>query len=58
MPVTSIKQVLGRGLPMSDIKAHLREIMEQRFNLNAREVSLPDFLSHLETWKPGLNAGA
>jgi lipoate-protein ligase B len=58
MPVTSIKQVLGRGLPMSDIKAHLREIMEQRFNLNARAVSLPEFLSHLETWKPGLNANA
>jgi lipoate-protein ligase B len=58
MPVTSIKQVLGRGLPMSDIKAHLLEIMERRFNLNAREVSLPDFLSYLETWKSGLNASA
>jgi lipoate-protein ligase B len=58
MPVTSIKQVLGRGLPMSDIKAHLLEIMERRFNLKAREVSLPDFLSYLETWKSGLNASA
>jgi len=58
MPITSIKQVLGHGLPMTDIKAHLREIMEQRFNLNARAVSLPDFLSQLMTWTPGVNATA
>jgi hypothetical protein len=41
---------------MSDIKAQLRVIMEQRFNLNAREVSLSDFLSCLKTWKHRLNA--
>jgi lipoate-protein ligase B len=56
MPVTSIRQVLGRELPMSGIKTQLRAIMEQRFNLNARAVSLPDFLSCLKTWTPGFNA--
>jgi lipoate-protein ligase B len=55
MPVTSIKQVLGHELPMSDIKSQLRVIMEQRFTLNTQVVSLPDFLSRLKTWRLDFN---
>jgi lipoate-protein ligase B len=47
MPVTSIKQVLGRTVPMTEIKAQLQEIMEQRFKLKAQAVSLPEVLSLL-----------
>ncbi len=55
MPVTSIKEVLGRELPLADLKTQLRALMEQRFALNTREFSLPDFLVRMKTWKPDLN---
>ncbi len=48
MPVTSIKQVLGREIPMTAIKSQLRVMMEQRFALDTKELPLPDFLLRLQ----------
>lgn len=49
MQVTSIKQVLGRELSMAAIKAQLRVMMEQRFELNTRELELQKLRSLLKT---------
>jgi lipoic acid synthetase/lipoyl(octanoyl) transferase len=44
MPVTSIRQVLGKSPPMAEVKAQLREILEETFAIETRVVSWPDLL--------------
>ncbi len=44
MPVTSIRQVLGQSPPMTEIKARLREILEETFAVETRIASWPDLL--------------
>jgi len=39
MPVTSLHQVLGRAVPMSEVKARLREILEHTFALRLQDAS-------------------
>lgn len=49
MRVTSMQEVLGHRLPMSDIKAHLRALLERRFKMKTQAASLPEILSRLRT---------
>jgi lipoate-protein ligase B len=48
MPVTSLHQVLGRAVPMAEVKAGLREILEQAFALRLQDVSWPDVQAALD----------
>lgn len=48
MPVTSIRQVLGQSPPMTEVKAHLREIMEKTFALETRITSWSDLLKNFQ----------
>jgi len=48
MPVASLHQVLGRAVPMSEVKARLREILEHTFALRLQDVSWPEIQAALE----------
>lgn len=39
MPVTSLHKVLGRDVPMSEVKERLREILQSTFGLSLRDVT-------------------
>ena len=48
MPVTSIQQVLGLSPPMEQVKAQLREILQNIFALETRIVTWSDLARDLK----------
>lgn len=48
MPVTSIQRVLGRPSSMAEVKARLREIMEENFALETQSISWLDLLKEFK----------
>ena len=48
MPVTSIRQVLGKSPPMMQIKTRLKQALEECFGLETRSTSWPELLKKLE----------
>ena len=48
MPVTSIQQVLGLSPPMEQVKAQLREILQNIFALETRSISWPELSDMIE----------
>jgi lipoyl(octanoyl) transferase len=48
MPVTSIRQVLGKSPPPAQVMTRLRQILEEYFGLETRNTSWPELLKSIE----------
>ena len=48
MPVTSIRQVLGKSPPMAQVKTRLKQILEESFALETRSTSWSDLSNNIK----------
>jgi lipoate-protein ligase B len=53
MPVTSLRRGLGRTIPMTDVKARLRESLEGTFGLRLKDASWASLQATLEVVESG-----
>jgi hypothetical protein len=55
MPVTTLHEVLGRVVPMDEVKAAMRSILERTFSLRLSDISESELVQQLTV--QGIDAG-